>query len=139
MYRFQLIILLFGLSLPILAADKCALEGLKEYDFIFVVDRTSEVYSSKIYLPDIEKVRGEFCGYWSNSKLTNNKKHQFYGYKDDHSYITLSPETPDQGFGIKLRNNSQWVQSGELEEMGYASHVVGSYKIVAKQVTRTRY
>jgi hypothetical protein len=115
------------------AETKCDISNLQEFKLNLVFSKNNESYSAKIFLPDINKTSGEFCGYWFHEKLTNNVNHQLYGYKDNNSYITLTPEIYDNGLSLRLSNNSQWVQEGTLGQPSVAGIIkIGVYSIVSK-------
>lgn len=115
------------------ADEVCVQNNLKEYELILSIKETKESYSAQIFLPSIQKINGEFCGFWLHQELTNNTKHQYYGYMDSNAYISLNPEISDAGFTIDIANINQWAQEGQLGAESYAGVVpVGKYKIVKK-------
>jgi hypothetical protein len=115
------------------ADELCAHDNLNEYEFILSIEDTKEIYIAQIFLPDIKKTNGKFCGFWLHKELTNNIKHQYYGYKDSNAYISLNPEIYDSGLTINISNSNQWAQEGQLGKESYAGIIpVGKYKIVKK-------
>ena len=129
---FGIVFVLTSASASAHAGEKCTFDNLTEYSLILSVTETKKKYLTKIYLPNIKKINGEFCGFWINKELTNNINHQYYGFKDTNSYITLNPELNDIGLGINLTNNDQWTQEGPLIKRGIAGAVIGTYKIDIK-------
>jgi len=112
-------------------ADDCDINTLNEYKIILTDNSIQKDFEGKIYLPNLKSIKGEFCGFWLQEKLTNNKVHQLTGYLDNHLNITLNPEAHDLGFALDFDNTNTWLQQGTLIKRGIAGIKIGTFKIVA--------
>ena len=112
------------------ADDACRQVPLTKHEMELSITKTQATFTAMIFLPDIEDTKGEFCGFWLHQELTNNVKHQFYGYRGSNSYISLNPEISDAGLTINIENTKQWVQKGQLGKESFAGVIpVGKYSI----------
>ncbi len=134
MRNILIVVLCFFISVSIShASEICTQDNLKEYDFILSTNKIKENHSAKIFLPSIQKINGEFCGFWLHKKLTGNIKHQYYGYKGSNIYISLNPEISDAGLTINIANTDQWPQEGSLGRESMAGIIpIGKYRIVER-------
>ena len=130
--RNLIFILIFFIYTPLLKAD-CDLKALTEYKLILINDNEKSIYESKVYLPQIDHEKRNFCGYWSQESLTNNEMSPLSGYVvDDALSIDLYPNSFDWGYELEFDNNKNWEQEGTLIRKGIAGVIVGKFKIVPK-------
>ena len=142
LYLHKILVILLFLASPfsVHAYQECIFENLKEYSLTFFRNKTkkdeAKIHRMTIYLPLITKINAKFCGYWESKELTNHSKVQFEGFVYDASrlklYLNPYPDMADNGYGLTLTNNFDWIQSGELMFMGIAGVVIGTYQISSK-------